>query len=53
MKIFCIIILQISTYCSQLNTLISQYLEKSVAENVNVSMSIRKIDSGEDWAQIL
>jgi D-alanyl-D-alanine carboxypeptidase/D-alanyl-D-alanine-endopeptidase (penicillin-binding protein 4) len=48
MKIFCIIILQISTYCSQLNTLISQYLEKSVAENVNVSMSIRKIDSGEE-----
>ena len=48
MKIFCIIILQISTYSSQLNTIISQYLEKSVAENVNVSMSVRKITYGEE-----
>lgn len=48
MKIFCIIILQISTYSSQLNTIISQYLGNSVAENVNVSMSIRKIGSEEE-----
>lgn len=43
MKIFCIIILQISTYSSQLNTIISQYLGNSSAENTNVSISIRKI----------
>lgn len=43
MKTFCIIILQISTYSSQLNTIISQYLGNSSAENTNVSISIRKI----------
>lgn len=43
MKIFCIIILQISTYSSQLNTIISQYLGNSTTENTNVSISIRKI----------
>jgi serine-type D-Ala-D-Ala carboxypeptidase/endopeptidase (penicillin-binding protein 4) len=48
MKIFCIIILQISTYSSQLNTIISQYLGNSSTENVNVSMSVRKIGSGEE-----
>lgn len=42
MKIFCIIILQISTYSSQLNTIISEYLENPSVENVNLSISLRK-----------
>ncbi len=48
MKIFCIIILQISTYSSQLNTIISKYLANLTTENVNVSMSVRKIASKEE-----
>jgi D-alanyl-D-alanine carboxypeptidase/D-alanyl-D-alanine-endopeptidase (penicillin-binding protein 4) len=43
MKIFCIIILQISTYSSELNTVISKYLGNSSVENTNVSMSIRRV----------
>lgn len=48
MKIFCIIILQISTYSSQLNTIISQYLGNSSAENTNISISIRKISDEQE-----
>lgn len=48
MKIFCLIILQISTYSSRLNTIISQYFENPVTENVNISMSVRNIKTGDE-----
>ena len=50
MKIFCIIILQISTYSSQLNTIISQYLENPLSIRIvrdyevdNVSKKVIRI----------
>jgi serine-type D-Ala-D-Ala carboxypeptidase/endopeptidase (penicillin-binding protein 4) len=46
MKIFCVIFLQISTYSSQLNSIISQFLGHPSTENVNVSMSIRNAKTG-------
>ena len=48
MKIFCLIILQISTYSSRLNAIISQYFENPVTENVNISMSVRNIKTGDE-----
>ncbi|MCP9769849.1 D-alanyl-D-alanine carboxypeptidase/D-alanyl-D-alanine-endopeptidase [Lacihabitans sp. LS3-19] len=45
MKLFCFIFLQITSINSQLNELITNFLEKPSAQNINVSMSIRDIES--------
>ena len=48
MKIICFFFLQISTYSTQLNTLIQQFLSDPKTENLNVSVSVRKADNQEE-----
>jgi D-alanyl-D-alanine carboxypeptidase/D-alanyl-D-alanine-endopeptidase (penicillin-binding protein 4) len=45
MKLFCFIFLQITAINSPLNELIANFLDKPSAQNINVSMSIREVDS--------